>query len=76
MNAIFKFYRIWISPAFHSFSSLAGVAGSSGCRFEPTCSCYAEASLQKYGFIKGSFKTIHRISRCHPFSGDGGYDPV
>lgn len=47
-----------------------------GCKFEPTCSCYSEQAIQKYGVLKGSFKSIVRISRCHPFSGPGGYDPV
>jgi putative membrane protein insertion efficiency factor len=76
MNTLFKFYRIFISPVFHTFSNLVGASGTSGCRFEPTCSCYSEAAIQKYGVIKGSFKAIKRISRCHPFSGGGGYDPV
>jgi putative membrane protein insertion efficiency factor len=76
MNIAFKLYRIVVSPIFHAFSNVIGASGASGCRFEPTCSCYCEAALEKHGFFKGSFKAIHRISRCHPFSGDGGYDPV
>lgn len=45
------------------------------CRFYPSCSCYAEDALRKYGFIKGSWLAVKRVSKCHPFSA-GGYDPV
>ncbi|MGD9651582.1 MAG: membrane protein insertion efficiency factor YidD [Candidatus Dadabacteria bacterium] len=45
------------------------------CRFYPSCSCYAEDALRKYGFIKGSWLAIKRVCKCHPFSA-GGYDPV
>ena len=45
------------------------------CRFRPTCSDYAIASYDKYGFIKGSIKTIWRLLRCNPFN-KGGYDPA
>ncbi|HDZ76953.1 MAG TPA: membrane protein insertion efficiency factor YidD [Candidatus Omnitrophica bacterium] len=45
------------------------------CRFRPSCSCYAHESIERYGALKGGFKTLKRIIRCHPFSA-GGYDPV
>lgn len=45
------------------------------CRFYPTCSTYAIEALNRYGAIKGSFLTIKRILKCHPFH-KGGYDPV
>ncbi|MEI6378026.1 MAG: membrane protein insertion efficiency factor YidD [Candidatus Falkowbacteria bacterium] len=45
------------------------------CRFRPTCSDYAIASFNKYGFFKGSFKTMWRLLRCNPFN-KGGYDPA
>ncbi|PIQ89190.1 MAG: membrane protein insertion efficiency factor YidD [Candidatus Omnitrophica bacterium CG11_big_fil_rev_8_21_14_0_20_42_13] len=45
------------------------------CRFWPTCSCYAYESIERYGALKGGFKSLRRIVRCHPFSA-GGYDPV
>ena len=47
----------------------------SNCRFLPTCSEYAMKSFKTYGLIKGSFLTIKRIGKCHPF-GDHGYDPI
>lgn len=44
------------------------------CRFEPSCSRYAVGCLQLHGALKGSWLTIRRLSRCHPFN-PGGYDP-
>ena len=45
------------------------------CRFSPTCSQYAIDALTAHGALGGSWLTVRRISRCHPFGG-GGYDPV
>ena len=47
----------------------------SNCRFMPTCSEYALESLKAYGLIKGTFLTIKRIGKCHPW-GSHGYDPL
>lgn len=45
------------------------------CRFEPTCSVYAQHSVEKYGALRGIWMGVKRILRCHPFS-KGGHDPV
>ena len=58
------FYRIVISPWL-----------GPKCRYNPTCSQYAIDALQKYGMIKGLWKALYRISRCHPWGGSG-YDPA
>ena len=47
----------------------------SNCRFMPTCSEYAMESLRSHGLIKGSYLTIKRIGKCHPW-GSHGYDPI
>jgi uncharacterized protein len=44
------------------------------CRFQPTCSRYAEASLTKYGIVRGTLKSIGRIARCNPWTPMGTVD--
>jgi putative membrane protein insertion efficiency factor len=59
-----KFYRYTVSP-------LLG----NNCRFEPSCSEYAEQALHRHGAAKGLWLAVRRLGRCHPWH-PGGYDPV
>jgi hypothetical protein len=59
-----RFYRLMLSPWL-----------GSGCRFEPTCSAYALQALQEHGAARGSYLTLKRLGRCHPWCA-GGHDPV
>ena len=45
------------------------------CRYQPTCSAYAEEALRTYGAFRGGWLTLKRLGRCHPWGGSG-YDPV
>ena len=45
------------------------------CRFYPSCSCYAEEALQTHGAARGTYLTVRRLMRCHPWN-EGGFDPV
>jgi len=63
-----RVYRIAIS-------ALVVAMFGRACRFEPTCSEYAEESIRRHGFRRGSALTVRRLSRCHPLGGHG-YDPV
>ena len=45
------------------------------CRFDPTCSAYALQALEAHGALRGSWLTVVRIGRCHPWH-PGGHDPV
>ena len=60
---------VWIYR--NAISPLIGA----NCRFQPTCSKYAEEALRKHGAFKGGWLAIRRIGRCHPWGGSG-YDPV
>jgi putative membrane protein insertion efficiency factor len=57
-------YRLLLSPWL-----------GSSCRFEPTCSVYALQALELHGAARGSYLTLRRLGRCHPWCA-GGQDPV
>jgi putative membrane protein insertion efficiency factor len=61
---VVKAYRLFLSPWL-----------GSACRFEPTCSVYALGALQQHGAAAGSYLTVARLARCHPWCA-GGADPV
>jgi putative membrane protein insertion efficiency factor len=62
--AIVKGYRLTLSPWIGSV-----------CRFTPSCSAYSLEALETHGAAAGSYLTLARIARCHPWCA-GGLDPV
>jgi uncharacterized protein len=45
------------------------------CRYHPSCSQYALDAIEKYGPLRGGWRALKRISRCHPWGGSG-FDPA
>lgn len=45
------------------------------CRFEPTCSRYAEATIAADGALLGTARAGWRIVRCGPWTRPGSSDP-
>jgi len=45
------------------------------CRFEPSCSRYAQEAIERHGAGRGAWLALRRLGRCHPFGGSG-LDPV
>ena len=56
---------------------LSPVLGRAGvrCRFEPSCSRYAAASIEKHGALVGSWRATWRVIRCGPWTPAGTVDP-
>lgn len=44
------------------------------CRFTPSCSHYFIGAVAKHGPVRGAWRGLRRIARCHPWS-EGGHDP-
>lgn len=61
---IVRAYRLLLSPWI-----------GNSCRFEPSCSAYALQALESHGAAAGSYLTVARLVRCHPWCA-GGHDPV
>lgn len=57
-------YRRFISPALPR-----------RCKYEPTCSAYAEQAIRELGVLRGLIVAGWRLARCNPLS-HGGYDPL
>ena len=62
MRWLIRFYRVCISP----FTAPV-------CRFQPTCSAYAEEAVERYGNLRGGWLTLLRILRCQPLCADYVY---
>ncbi len=52
---IIRIYQNYLSPKMKN-----------RCRFYPTCSNYGILAINKYGAVKGVYKTINRLYRCRP----------
>ena len=61
---LLRAYRLLISPLYGQV-----------CRYHPSCSAYALEAVRERGSIVGTWLTMRRLVRCHPWA-DGGYDPV
>lgn len=62
--ALIAVYRYAISPFLGNH-----------CRFYPSCSHYAQEAIDLHGVVRGSYLTLRRLGKCHPWH-EGGLDPV
>ena len=64
LRTLVRGYRYFLSPLLPA-----------ACRFQPSCSEYAERALQEHGALRGSWLAAQRLCRCGPWH-PGGVDPV
>lgn len=64
LSALIRFYQRRLSPRW---------GGS--CRFEPSCSTYALAAIERHGVVTGLRLIACRLARCRP-GRPAGEDPV
>ncbi len=64
LQLLVRLYRLLLGPVLPP-----------SCRFYPSCSSYALQALERHGAIRGSWLTVRRLARCHPYC-EGGVDPV
>jgi putative membrane protein insertion efficiency factor len=68
--ALISVYRRTLSPLLPAF-----LGPGCGCRFHPTCACYAMEAIQVHGAIYGTGLSAKRLLKCAPYH-PGGFDPV
>ncbi|MBV8654165.1 MAG: membrane protein insertion efficiency factor YidD, partial [Alphaproteobacteria bacterium] len=64
LRRLVRLYQLLLSPVLPP-----------SCRYLPTCSDYAIEALARHGVLAGTWLTLRRLARCHPWGGSG-YDPV
>lgn len=64
LRGVIRAYQLFVAP-------LLGPR----CRFYPSCSHYGLEAVTRHGALSGSWLTLKRILRCHPWN-EGGFDPV
>ena len=64
LRFLVRMYKLVLSPVF-----------GNNCRFTPSCSSYALEALENFGALKGTWLTMKRIIKCHPWGGSG-HDPI
>lgn len=61
---VLRAYRLLISPLYGQV-----------CRYYPSCSAYALEAVSIHGAARGSWLSLRRLGRCHPWC-EGGVDLV
>ena len=70
--------RSWVARPVHALVrgyQWASAGRVSSCRYVPSCSSYALEALEVHGLVRGSWLSLRRLGRCHPWGGHG-WDPV
>jgi putative membrane protein insertion efficiency factor len=68
---VFSAYRFAVLPALRAFGGLGHE-----CRFEPSCSHYAQEAFSRLSFVRALSLTMRRVLRCNPWTTAAIYDPL
>lgn len=75
MNLVMRLLAHLVSVPVLIWRYLISPAMPPACRYMPSCSEYSLEALRLHGPVRGSYLTVRRLARCHPWGGHG-YDPV
>lgn len=75
MRSIGKFFGFLLIIPVKIYQWIISPVLPNACRYDPTCSAYMIEAIKVHGPLKGLWLGSKRISRCHPWGGQG-YDPV
>lgn len=67
-----KYPLIWFVKAWRK---LISPSYGTVCKYHPSCSWYGLVALETHGATKGTWLTLRRLTRCHPWA-RGGVDYV
>lgn len=67
--------ELWAIERYRAGLSPWLVRGGVRCKFEPTCSRYAEAVIRRDGALLGTLRAGWRVLRCGPWTRAGTVDP-
>jgi len=57
-----KRFSLWLLGWYRQYRGLRPGA----CRFDPTCTAYAEQAIEHHGTASGLYLSVRRVLRCHP----------
>ena len=67
---------VWLAvKLLHAYRYVLSPWIGNQCRFYPSCSHYSEGAFIQHGFFIGTYLTLRRLLKCHPWH-KGGIDLV
>lgn len=72
---LLTFIRIYQKTLSTDHGLLGKILGERWCRFYPSCSEYSYQAIDRFGILKGSWLSLKRVIRCHPWN-RGGVDHI
>ncbi len=68
----FSIYRLIVNPFLRAISG----GSTDRCRFEPSCSVYAEQAFANLPWSRAIPLVVKRLASCHPWNQGFTFDPL